>query len=199
MEIVIIAAVARNGVIGKDGSIPWRCAEDMRRFRRLTTTHGCGDRGDCVIMGRRTYESIGKPLPKRNNVVVSTTLADLPSLHEPDAHAYVRGSLRDALLLAQSCETKTAWICGGSRLYEEALPFATALELTYVDGTYDGDTFFPYWPAVYDIPYPWRAVGGSTMAARTDDGNFVHFVRCERIEFDEQVRRQTAEWLKERA
>lgn len=214
MEIVIIAAVSDNGVIGKDGKIPWRCAEDMRRFKSLTTSHGQGDDGDCLIMGRRTYESIGKPLPKRNNVIVSASLADMSPLelkaysaplyetqlgpHDDFAHVYRARSLRDALSIAHRRGTKTAWICGGSQIYEEALPYATAMELTYVEKTYDGDAFFPYWPRnAYDVPYPWRAVDGVAMAAQTSDGALVHFVRLERAAFAEETRQRAMAWLKE--
>jgi dihydrofolate reductase len=207
MEIAIIAAVSRNGVIGKDGRIPWRLPEDMRRFKALTTTHGSGELGDCVVMGRNTYDSIGKPLPKRDNIVVSTTLCGRSpyALHEREpslpcgsfgsnadhARLWVEPSLRAAIRKAGHRGAKTLWICGGSRLYEEALPLATRMELTVVNGEYEGDAFFPYWHwSMIDqarAPYPWRIAQYQSNFDRTQDGRaYAHTVRLDRISGLEQ-------------
>lgn len=124
--IHLIAAVAKNGVIGFNGQIPWRLPEDLRHFQALTMGH-------TVIMGRRTYESIGRPLPGRQNVVVSSTLTDLEG-------CAVARSLQEALALADRQEI---FIIGGARLYREALPLAEQLDLTLLDLEPTGDTWFP--------------------------------------------------------
>jgi dihydrofolate reductase len=147
-EIIIIAAVAENGVIGNRQGIPWRIAEDFRRFRRLTLGHPC-------IMGDATYDSLPeqwRPLPGRENVVLSldrnyrrpgTTV-----LHDFDAAiAYVR---------AQA--VPKAFIGGGSTIYRLGLPIADTLELTRLSRPYPGDVYFPpfdldEWELVNDEPH----------------------------------------------
>ncbi len=128
MELALIAALSENRVIGKDGQIPWKIPKDLRRFRKLTV-------GNAVIMGRKTHESIGKPLDKRFNIVL-TRNADLLL---PDVT--LCSSLDAALMLCNSFDT--AYVIGGESVYKEALPLADRLELTYVDGIFDGDAFFP--------------------------------------------------------
>ena len=124
--IHLIAAVARNGVIGLQGQIPWRLPEDLRHFQALTMGH-------TVIMGRRTYESIGGPLPGRQNLVVSS------KLQSGRGYGVVR-TLQEGLALADDREI---FIIGGAKLYEEALPLAEQLDLTLVDLEPWGDTYFP--------------------------------------------------------
>lgn len=126
--IHLIAAVAENGIIGKEGGIPWNIPADLAHFKALTL-------GQTVIMGRRTYESIGRPLPGRHNIVVSTTLQSLDG-------CTVAGSLQEALELAAETDGEI-FIIGGARLYEEALPLAEQLDLTLVEGAPEGDTYFP--------------------------------------------------------
>ncbi len=126
--ITLIAALTADRVIGKDGKIPWHFPEDLRNFKRLTT-------GNTVVMGRRTYESIGRPLPQRNNVVVSTTLPSQEGLT-------VCSSLEEALQTAQSLE-REIFIIGGATLYQATLPLADRMILSHVKGTYEGDTYFP--------------------------------------------------------
>lgn len=124
----LIAAVAENGIIGKDGGIPWNIPADLAHFKALTL-------GQTVIMGRRTYESIGRPLPGRQNIVVSSTLQSLEGCS-------VAGSLQEALELAGETGGEI-FVIGGARLYEEALPLAQQLDLTLVAGKPEGDTWFP--------------------------------------------------------
>ncbi len=124
--IHLIAAVARNGVIGCNGQIPWQLPEDLRHFQALTMGHA-------VIMGRRTYESIGHPLLGRQNLVVSS------NMERGKGYQVVR-SLQEGLALAAG---KEIFIIGGARLYEEALPLAVQLDLTLVDLEPVGDTWFP--------------------------------------------------------
>lgn len=130
MDIALIAALSENHVIGNKGKIPWHIPEDLQRFKRLTLYHP-------VIMGRKTYESIiaalGKALPKRKNIVISSQKL------KSEGITVVR-TLDEALAHAQDT---VCYIIGGERVYREALPRATRLELTHVRGNYEGDAFFP--------------------------------------------------------
>lgn len=125
--IAIIAAVAKNRVIGKEGRIPWHIPKDMEHFKKLTT-------GNVVIMGRRTYEEIGHPLPGRLTYLVSRTLR----VEAENCHTVA--SLREAL---QAAGDRDIYICGGAMLYEEALAIADCLYLTELEREVAGDTFFP--------------------------------------------------------
>jgi dihydrofolate reductase len=127
-RIAIIAAVARNGVIGVRNRMPWHLPEDLKRFRRLTLGHA-------VIMGRRTFESIGKPLPGRNNIVVTRS----PDWTHPGCHAV--HSLEAALAAVRVRED--AFVIGGAEIYTLALPFACRLYMTEIECDFDGDAFFP--------------------------------------------------------
>ena len=127
----IIAAVARNGVIGKDNQLLWHLPEDMRHFRETT-------RGKPVIMGRKTWESLPeafRPLPGRNNIVVSRNPAYQP------ARATLASTLNDAILKAGDAEE--VFVIGGAELYRLALPIADRLYLTEIDQDFEGDASFP--------------------------------------------------------
>ncbi len=129
----IIAAIAGNRAIGRAGAIPWHLSGDLKRFKALTMGHA-------VIMGRRTWLSIGRPLPGRLNIVVSSTLEGAPE------GVAVRGTLEEALELAASKSELEPAVIGGARLYEEALPLCSRLELTRVGLNPEGcDAFFPEW------------------------------------------------------
>jgi dihydrofolate reductase len=131
VKVSLVAAVARNGVIGRDGTVPWRLAEDMQRFRELTTGHP-------VVMGRRTWESLPdrfRPLPGRRNVVVTRN----PAWRSEGADR--AGSLDEALELVGGAEC--AFVIGGAELYASALPLADELVLTEIDADVEGDTCFP--------------------------------------------------------
>ena len=121
----MIAALDRNRVIGRDGKLPWHISEDLKRFKRLT-------KGHVVLMGRKTYESLGKPLPDRRNVVVSSRAI-------PDVESY--RSLAEALRALK--DENTVFIIGGGEVFRQALPIVDGLHLTIVDGEHEGDTFFP--------------------------------------------------------
>lgn len=125
-ELHLIAAVARNRVIGYNGQIPWNIPEDLQHFKELTM-------GYTVIMGRRTFASIGRPLPGRENIIVTSTLYEIPG-------CIIVRSLAEALELASR---EIIFIIGGQQLYKEALPLAEYLDLTFVDAEPEGDTFFP--------------------------------------------------------
>ena len=132
MRISIIAAIATNGVIGRNGQLPWRLSKDLQRFKRLTMGH-------TIIMGRRTWESIGRPLPGRKTIVV-TRQHD----YAVDAtNVQIAASLDDALQLAEQGREEEAFIVGGAELYHEALPLVDRLYFTEVAADVNGDTYFP--------------------------------------------------------
>jgi dihydrofolate reductase len=126
-EIVLIAAVARNGVIGRDNALPWRLKGDMQFFRLTTTGH-------TVVMGRKTWESLGRPLPKRRNVVVTRN----PAIQAEGAE--VLTSLEAALALQGE---GPIFVIGGAELYRQTLPFADRLLITEVAAEVEGDARFP--------------------------------------------------------
>ncbi|MBS0508724.1 MAG: dihydrofolate reductase [Proteobacteria bacterium] len=133
MEIALIYARAANGVIGKDGSMPWHLPEDLAHFKALT--QGCP-----VIMGRKTWDSLParfRPLPGRANIVITRQ----DSWHENGVQRV--SSLREALSLAEQTSSVTAWIMGGAQIYAQALPLATRIELTEIAQDFDGDAHAP--------------------------------------------------------
>ena len=134
MELKIIAAIAEGNVIGYQGKMPWgRLKEDLIHFRELTIPHP-------VIMGRKTYESIGKPLTKRENIVISSN----PDLIETSSGIYFCKSLEQAVSYAEGLDD-VAFIIGGQNLYEQTInhPLTSTLEITRIHKEYPGDTFFP--------------------------------------------------------
>lgn len=128
--ICVIAAVSENGIIGCNGKIPWSIPEDLKRFRNLTM-------GNAVIFGRKTFESIGKPLKGRLNLVVSRS-----AVFEDENLVTVK-SFEDALRTARSKGYEKAFACGGTEIYREALPEASIVYLTKVHETVEGDASFP--------------------------------------------------------
>ena len=160
-RIALVAAIASNSVIGVDNRLPWRLPDDMKRFRALTVGHS-------VIMGRRTWESIGKPLPERQNIVVSRTLREGPARVE-----FVR-SLDEALDRAQLPEP--VFVIGGEALYREALPRADLLYLTEIERDFQGDARFPAFDRMR-----WREIARTTHRALDDAAGFTyHFAAYER-------------------
>jgi dihydrofolate reductase len=126
--VYLVAAVAANGVIGAQGKLPWHLPEDLKHFKKLTLGHP-------VIMGRKTWESLGKPLPGRENIVVTRAAGyDAPGAH-------VAASLETALALCAG--EPLAFVIGGGELYAAALPLADGLVLTEIRRDYAGDARFP--------------------------------------------------------
>ena len=125
MTLALIAAVARNRVIGQNGSLPWRIPEDLRRFKQLTIGHA-------VLMGRRTYESIGRPLPDRRNVVLSSR--PVQGVEHYQTFEEALEALRNEPIV---------FVIGGASLYTRLLESADELYLTLVDKSPEGDTVFP--------------------------------------------------------
>lgn len=164
-EIVLISALAEeNRVIGRDDDLPWHIPEDMRRFKRITTGHA-------VLMGRRTRESVearlGGPLPDRRNVVL-TSRREL--LEDPEVEAYP--SVEEAL--EALADEEVVFVTGGETVYRQLLPRADRLELTLVEGEWEGDTFFPAWEHLVGETFE------VTAEERRDGYRFVTLERAER-------------------
>jgi dihydrofolate reductase len=138
MELTIVVAASENGVIGREATLPWRLPEDLRRFRRLTW-------GKPLLMGRRTFDSIGRPLPGRRNIVISRRAGlEIPGCEVAETP--------DAALALVSASPEVM-VIGGGEVYRQFLPRADRIEMTCVHLTVEGDTFFP----VLD-PREWRVV-----------------------------------------
>ena len=120
--------MSKNHVIGVNNSLPWHISEDLKRFKQLTTGHP-------IIMGRKTYESIGKPLPKRRNIVVTR------NVHLKIKGVDVTNSIKSALDICKNSDT--VFIIGGGMIYNLALPYVNHLHITKIDSFVDGDAFFP--------------------------------------------------------
>lgn len=124
--IKIIVATSRNRVIGNDNTLIWHLPADLKNFKRLTT-------GSVVIMGRKTYESIGKPLPYRRNIIITRD-----ENYKVD-NCEIVNSLEEALLICfENC-----FIIGGGEIYKQVLPIADEIYLTLIDEVFEGDTYFP--------------------------------------------------------
>ncbi len=143
-RITLVAAMARNRAIGKDGKMPWHLPAELAHFKKTTLGH-------TIIMGRRTFESIGRPLPQRQNIVVSNN----PYLRI--AGCRVANSLEYAAEIADSEELM---IIGGGMLYRHAMPVADRMVLTLVDCEPEADTFFPSWQ-----PSDWLETSRVSVAA----------------------------------
>jgi dihydrofolate reductase len=127
-RVYLVAAVASNGIIGANGTLPWRLPEDLKHFKRLTMGHP-------IVMGRRTWESLKGPLPGRDNIVVTGTRGyDAPG-------AAVASSLEAALALCLG--EPVVFVIGGARLFAESLPIAAGLVMTEIYKDFEGDTWFP--------------------------------------------------------
>jgi dihydrofolate reductase len=152
MTLSAIVAIDKNRVIGKDDDIPWYLPADLKYFKRRTLNHH-------IIMGRKTFESIGRPLPKRTNIVVTRNPFFVAS------NCLVAGSLQEAISLARNNGEDEAFIIGGGTIYEQAMPLIDRLYLTEVDTAVEnGEVFFP---AV--DPVVWSEV--SSEAHQPDEKN----------------------------
>lgn len=157
-RLTLIAAVAKNGVIGRDGKLPWRLPADLRHFKALTMGHP-------LIMGRKTWQSLPGVLPGRPHIVVTRN----PSYVAEGAT--VATSLHAAVAAAGA--TDEIFLIGGGELYLQAFEFADRLQLTEIDADYEGDAWFPNWDRDQ-----WRET--ERAAHRTDDGLGYAFVTYER-------------------
>jgi dihydrofolate reductase len=170
VKISIIAAIATNGVIGRNGRLPWHLGTDLKRFKRLTMGH-------TIIMGRKTWESIGRPLPGRKTVVVTHQ----SEYRVADENVRIAASFDEALRIAEAAGDEEAFIVGGAEIYRQALPRANRLYFTEVAADVEGDAYFPMNFDTFD----WDAwVHLETEAHEADSQNdhafvFVTLERCE--------------------
>ncbi len=162
MIVSVIAATSEDGVIGLGGDLPWHLSADLRRFRRLTTGHH-------IIMGRKTYDSLGRPLPDRTSVVITRNVdyrpADVVTVH----------SLEEAF--EASAGDDEVFVIGGGQIYAQAMSLADRLHLTTVFGQFTGDTHFPDW----DLS-EWRCVERTEHSADEKNPYDYRFEQFDRIE-----------------
>jgi dihydrofolate reductase len=160
--ISIIVAVAQNGVIGDKNSLLWHISEDMRFFKRTTSGHP-------VIMGRKTYESIGRPLPGRRNIVITRGTIEAPQIKNPQTTSFeVSNNLEEVISLAKNSEDEF-FVMGGGELYKQTFSSADRLYITKIYAEAEGaDTFFP----VVDEA-EWKVVKESERL--TDEENGIEF------------------------
>ena len=158
--VSVIVAVAENGVIGDKNSLLWHISEDLRNFKRVTSGHP-------VIMGRKTFESLGRPLPNRKNVVITRQDIEIEGCE-------VVHSLEEAIGMFPAEEE--VFVIGGAQIYREALPIADRFYLTKVHHSYEGDTSFP------EIDYSaWREVSREEFARGEEYEGAFTFIDLERI------------------
>jgi len=159
-RLAILAAVSANQVIGLNNALPWHLPADLRHFRQLTTGH-------IVVMGRRTFDSIGKPLPDRTNVVLTRQ-------HNTHLPGVITANSIQEVLDHFSGDNRQIFIIGGAEIYRQTLPFCQRLYLTEIQQDFAGDTFFPE----YDRD-DWREISRETHHT-ADSGMEYHFVVLDR-------------------
>ena len=128
MNTIIIAGMTHSRVIGKDNRLPWNIPEDLQNFKNLTS-------GKSILMGRKTFESIGRPLPNRKNIVLSRSMPKQPGI-------FVCPSIEAGINRAKEFD-QDLFIIGGSTIYQQALPFTDKMYLSFIKKDYQGDTYFP--------------------------------------------------------
>ncbi|WP_342647944.1 dihydrofolate reductase [Mucilaginibacter sp. CSA2-8R] len=127
MNIYIVVAIATNNAIGKNNQLLWHLPNDLKHFKEITSGH-------TVIMGRKTYESVGRPLPKRRNIVVTRQAIEIPGCE-------VASSIQEAIAIGR--RDSDLYIIGGAEIYRQALPLTDSIYLTIVHQAFEADTFFP--------------------------------------------------------
>jgi len=130
MDVSFVVAMSRDRVIGRGGELPWRLPRDLKHFRELTW-------GKPIVMGRKTHESLGRPLPGRTNIILTRR----PAFPAPGC--MVVGSIDEALDQARATGSDEVMIVGGGEVYRDFLPLCSKVHLTLVEGDFEGDTFFP--------------------------------------------------------
>lgn len=162
MIVTHVVAIADNGVIGREGGLPWRQSSDLKRFKAVTM-------GKPVIMGRKTFESIGKPLPGRRNIVITRNAG-----YRAEGADVVSG-VEEALELAEAGGAEEACIIGGGEIYRQSMARADRLDVTHVLAAVEGDTRFP------EIdPAIWKAVSSEDVPAGEKDTHATRRVVYER-------------------
>jgi dihydrofolate reductase len=163
MKVSLIVAVAKNGVIGRGGDLPWRLSADLRRFKELTMGHA-------ILMGRKTYESIGRPLPGRHMIIIT---------RQPDFRAEgaeIAAGLDEAFRLAADRKDDECFVIGGGEIYDQARPRADRIYLTRVHAAVDGDAYFP--PLNLS---EWRLVSSTPVEADAKNEYPFSFEQYERV------------------
>lgn len=163
MIVSAIVATAQNNVIGKDGQIPWYLPADLRFFKQTTLNHH-------VIMGRRSFESIGRPLPKRTNIIITRDLFFTAT------GCVVAHSIEEALRIARDNGETEAFIIGGGEIYKQSMHYWDRLYLTRVDARVEGDAFFPQ----IDID-DWEIIASESHTADEKNEYDYTFLTMERI------------------
>lgn len=131
MNISLVVAVAENGVIGKDNQLLWKLSADLKRFKQITTNH-------FILLGRKTFDSIGKPLPNRTSLIISRNYTcDFEN-------CFVFPTINDAIVYAAKQNQNDIFVIGGGEIYKQTLPLANTIYLTLVHTEIEGDTFFEY-------------------------------------------------------
>ena len=161
MKISIVVAMDSNGVIGKDNELPWHLPADLQHFKKTTM-------GKPILMGRKTWESIGRPLPGRTNIVITRD-----SDYQADGCVVVNSI--DAAMAA-AAEQDEVMVIGGAEFYRQVLPRADTLYLTRIHASFDGDTVFPELNAA-----DWREVERSDQSADEKNPHDYSFIRLERV------------------
>jgi dihydrofolate reductase len=131
VKIILLVAKAKNQVIGKDNQLVWKLSADLKRFKNLTTGH-------YLLMGRKTFESLGRPLPNRTHLIITRNA----EFEAPEGH-YAFHSVEEALIFCTKRQLEKLFVIGGGEIYKEALPLCDVLEITEVEANPEGDTFFP--------------------------------------------------------
>ena len=163
MIVALLVAAADNDIIGRDGDLPWHLPLDLQWFKRLTTGH-------TIIMGRKTFDSIGKPLPNRRTVVLSRDATFRPA----GGGVEVASTIEDAVALAG--DDAEVFVVGGAAVYRLALPLAQRLYLTRIHADVPGDVAFPEWH-----PQEWRLVWEETHEADEDHAYPFTFQQYDRV------------------
>lgn len=163
MSLSLIVAMTEDRVIGRDNKLPWHLSEDLKRFKALTMGHP-------IIMGRKTFESLGKPLPGRHNIIISRH----PSRHYEGVT--VVQSLDEALDTFAAVETEL-FVIGGAQIYELALPIADRLYITMIRSKFEGDTFFPE----FDLKKDFQIVEHTEHESNNEPKLRYSFIKADRI------------------
>jgi dihydrofolate reductase len=161
--ISAIAAMSENRVIGSDNQLPWHLPADLRHFKTLTSGHP-------ILMGRKTYESIGRPLPNRTNIIITRNR----DFHAPQC--VVVTSLEEAIASATGMQSDEIFIIGGAEVYQQLLPHIERIYLTIVHDTFEGDAFFP----LLD-PKEWKESGRELHEEDDENEYACSFVVMERV------------------
>lgn len=165
MDVAFVVAMDRNRLIGRDGTLPWRLPRDLKHFRKLTW-------GKPIVMGRKTYESIGRPLPGRRNIVLSRGAFAAPP------EVLVARSVDEAIDMAGREGAAQAMIVGGGQVYDAFLRLCRTIHLTLVEGRFEGDTHLAFDPLA---PDDWRRVHEERWEADAENPIDATYLVLERI------------------